>query len=116
MQKQDIKIITRIDDHDRDVNILESNLTVTKNNLTKISDDVIDHAEANKKNLKVLDEKINSKAGDITETLANEMKIHRANFTKTINRVEKQSLTYFTNLTAKVDAQSAISQGRSSIN
>ena len=105
MQKQDIKIITRIDGHDRDVNILESNLTVTKNNLTKISNDI-----------DVLDEKINSKAGDITETLANEMKIHRANFTKTINRVEKQSLTYFTNLTAKVDAQSAISQGRSSIN
>ena len=103
--------------------------------------DVIDQTEVNKKNLKVLNDKIDSETKTITETfeieienieedlqnkaedfkeqlktLTNEMNILRANFSKTINRVEKQSLTYFTNLTAKVDAQSAISQGRSSIN
>ena len=76
-------------------------------------------AEDNKKNFKVLDEKINSEAEDIMktfenkiETLANEMNILQANFSNTITRVENQSVTYFTDLIAKVDAQSAISQGR----
>ena len=102
--------------------------------------DVVDQAEVNKKNLKVLDEKINSEAENITEkleneienvednlqkqaeefkeqlkTLRNEMNMLRANFSKTINRVEKQTVSYFTGLTSRVDAQFTTSKGRSSI-
>ena len=128
MQKQDIKLIIRIDGHDRDVNILESNLTATKNNLTKISDDVIDHDEANKKNLEALDDKIDSEAENITETfeveiahvkddfktqadelrkqlktMTIEMSILRANFSEAMNRIER------------LEAQSVISKGGPSI-
>ena len=102
--------------------------------------DVIDQAAANKKNLTVLNQKIDSEAENITKTfeseidsvevhlksqaeefkellktLTNEMDILRANFTKAINRLEKQSMTYFTSLTTRVDSQSAITQGRPSI-
>ena len=102
--------------------------------------DVIDQAEVNKKNLTVLNQKIDSEAENITKTFANEfdsveedlknkaeefeeqlkiltneMNILRANFSKAINRVEKQSMTYFTGLTARVDAQSGITKGRPSI-
>ena len=102
--------------------------------------DVVDQAEVNKKNLKVLDAKINSEAENITETfeneienvedqlqkqakefkeqlkiLTNEMNILRANFSKSINRVEKQSVSYFTSLTSRVDAQFTATKGRSSI-
>ena len=102
--------------------------------------DVIDQAEVNKKSFKVLNDKIDSETGNITETfenevdnveedlqnkaeefteqlktLTNEINILRANFSKTINRVEKQSMTYFTGFTARVDAQSVISKGRPSI-
>ena len=102
--------------------------------------DVIDQAAANKKNLTVLNQKIDSEAENITKTfeseidnveedlqnkaeefteqlktLTNEINILRANFSKTINRVEKQSMTYFTGFTARVDAQSVISKGRPSI-
>ena len=102
--------------------------------------DAVDQAEVNKKNLTVLNQKIDSEAKTITKTfeseidsveehlqnkaeefeeqlktLTEEMKILRANFSNAINRIEKQSMTSFTGLTARVDAQSAISQGRSSI-
>ena len=102
--------------------------------------DVVDQAEVNKKNLKVLDEKINSEAENITETfeneignveddlqkqaeefkeqlkaLTNEMNILRANFSETITRVEKQSVSYFTGLTSRVDAQFTATKGRPSI-
>ena len=101
--------------------------------------DAVDQAEVNKKNLNVLNEKLDSEAENITETfenkignvedhfksqaaefknqlktLANEMDILRANFSKTINRVEKQSMTYFTGLSTRVDAQSVVTKGMSS--
>ena len=100
--------------------------------------DVIDQAEVNKKNLKVLNDKIDSETKTITETfeneidnveedlqnkaedfkeqlktLTNEMNILRANFSKTIGQVQKQSMTYFTGLTTRVDAQSVITKGMS---
>ena len=102
--------------------------------------DVIDQAKVNQKNLNVLNNKIQSETENITVTfeneidnveedlqnkaedfkdqlkiLTNEISILRANFSKTINRVEKQCMTYFTGLTARVDAQSVISKGRPSI-
>ena len=101
--------------------------------------DVIDQAEVNKKNLNALNEKIDSEAANITETLenkiynaeedfrsqaaefkhqlktlTNEMNILRANFSRTMNRVEKQSMTYFTGLSTRVDAQSVVTRGRPS--
>ena len=101
--------------------------------------DVIDQAEVNKKNLNVLNNKIDNEAENITETfedeienvekdlrnkaekfaeqlktLTNEINILRANFSGAINRVEKQSMTYFTGLTTRVDAQSVITKGMSS--
>ena len=101
--------------------------------------DVIEQAEVNQKNLRVLDDKIDSEAEIIIETFENEidsieknlqnnaeefkeqlntltseMNILRANFSKAINRVEKQSMTYFTGLTYRVDVQSGITKGSSS--
>ena len=101
--------------------------------------DVIDQAEVNKKNLTVLNDKIDSETKTITETfeneidnveedlqnkaedfkeqlktLTNEMDFLRANFSKAINQVQKQSMTYFTGLTTRVDAQSVIAKGMSS--
>ena len=115
VQQQQIQITTRIDGHDRDIDILESNLTVTENNLANRLKDINDQAVANQKNLEVLDDKINSETEDITETIENEIEnveedlqnhaeefkeqlntvtndidILRANFSKTINRVENR--------------------------
>ena len=100
---------------------------------------VIDQAEVNKKNLKVLDEQIHTEAKNLTDTfeneidnveqnlrnqneefkeqlksLTNEMNHLRANFTETINRLEKQSMTYFTGLSSRVDAESVIRKVRPS--
>ena len=100
---------------------------------------VVDQAEINKKNLKVLEEKINSEAENITDTfeneidnveenlrnqneefkeqlksLKNEVNHLRANFSETINRVEKQSMTYFTGLSSRVDAESVLRKVRPS--
>ena len=115
VQQHQIEITTRVDGHDRDFNILKSNLTATNNNLSKIFDDFTDQAEVNKKSWKTLDDKINSQTEDITETIENEIEnveedlqnhaeefkeqlntvtndidILRANFSKTINRVENR--------------------------
>ena len=101
--------------------------------------DVIDQAEVNKKNLKVLDQKLKSEAENITDTfeneiddveenlrnqneefkqqiksLTNEMNNLRANLTETITRVEKQSITYFTGLSSRDDAESVLRKVRSS--
>ena len=101
--------------------------------------DVIDQAEVNKKNLTVLNEKIHFEAKNLTDTfeneidnveqnlgnqneefkeqlksLTNEMKHLRANFTENINRLEKQSMTYFTGLSSRVDAESVIRKVRPS--
>ena len=101
--------------------------------------DVIDQAEVNKKNLKVLDEKIHSEAETLTVTfeteidnveanlrnqneelkeqlksLTSEMNNIRANFTETINRVEKQSMTHFTALSSQIGSQSTVTKVRPS--
>ena len=101
--------------------------------------DVIDQAEVNKKNLKVLDEKIHFEAKNLTNTfeneidnveenlrnqnkelkeqlksLTNEMNNLRANFTETINRVEKQSMTHFTSLSSQIGTQSTVTKVRPS--
>ena len=98
--------------------------------------EVIDQAEVNKNNLNVLNKKIDTEAENITETfeneidkveedlrnkaeefseqlktLTNEMNILRANFSEAINRVEKQSMTYFTGLTSRLDTQSVVTKG-----
>ena len=100
---------------------------------------VVDQAEINKKNLKVLDDKINSEAENITNTfeneienveenlrnqneefkqqlksLTNQVNHLRANFSETINSVEKQSMTYFTGLSSRVDAESVLRKVRPS--
>ena len=100
---------------------------------------VIDQAEVNKKNLKVLDEKILSEARNLTDTfenefdnveenlrnqneefkeqlksLTNQVNHLRANFTETVNRLEKQSMTYFTGLSSRVDAESVLRKVRPS--
>jgi len=92
---------------------------------------VVDQAEINKKNLKVLDDKIVSEADNITNTLENEidnveknlrnqneefkeqlksLTNHvnhlQNNFTETVNRLEKQSMIYFTGLSSRVDVES----------
>ena len=99
--------------------------------------DVIGQAEVNKKKLKVLDEKLKSEAENITETLENEIdnveenlrnqnedlkqqiksltdEVNglRENFNETINRVEKQSMTSFTGLSSRVDAESVLRKVR----
>ena len=101
--------------------------------------EVIHQAQINKKNLKVLDQKITLESENITETfenefdsveenlrnqneefkeqlksLTNEMKNLRVNFTETINRVEKQSMTNFTGLSSRVDAESSLRKVRPS--
>ena len=101
--------------------------------------DVIDQAEVNKKNLKVLDEQIHSETKNLTDTfeneidnveenlrnqneefkeqlnfLTNEMNNLRANFTKTINRVEKQSMTHFAGLSSQIGSQSTLTKVRPS--
>ena len=101
--------------------------------------DVIDQAEVNKKNLRVLDEKIHSEAKNLTDTFENEidnveenlqnrnkkfreelksltseMNNIRANFTETINRVEKQSMTHFTALSSQIGSQSTVTKARPS--
>ena len=101
--------------------------------------DVIDQAEVNKKNLKVLDEKIHSEAETLTVTfeteidnveanlrnqneelkeqlksLTSEMNNIRANFTETINRVEKQSMTHFTALSSQIGSQTTFTKARPS--
>ena len=100
---------------------------------------VVDQAEVNKKNLVVLDAKINSEAENITNTfeneidnveesirnqneefkeqlksLTNQVNHLRANFSVTINHVEKQSMTYFTGLSSRVDAESVLRKVRPS--
>ena len=100
---------------------------------------VIDQAEVNKKNLKVLDEKIISEAKNLTDTfeieienveeklrsqneefkdqlksLTNQVNHLRANFTETVNRLEKQSMTYLTGLSSRVDSESVHRKARPS--
>ena len=101
--------------------------------------DVIDQAEVNKKNLKMLDQKLHSEAENLTVTFENEignveknirnrnekfkeqlksltseMNNIRTNFTETIQRVEKQSMTHFTALSSQIGSQSTVSKGRPS--
>ena len=101
--------------------------------------DVIDQAEANKKNLTVLDEKIHSEANSLSHTfeseigniagiirsqneefkeqlksLTNETNHLRVNFTKTINRVETQLMSYFRGLSSRVDSESSQRKARPS--
>ena len=100
---------------------------------------VVDQAEVNKKNLEVLDDKINSEAENITNTFENEIENVeenlrnqnekfreqlesltievndlRSNLSETINRVDKQSMTYFTRLSSRVDAESVLRKVRPS--
>ena len=99
--------------------------------------DVIDQAEVNKKNLKVLDEKILSEAKNLTDnfeieienveenlrnqnqefkeqlkSLTIQVNHLRVNYTETVNRLEKQSMTYFTGLSSRVDAESVLRKVR----
>ena len=100
---------------------------------------VIDQAEVNKKNLKILDEKILSEAKNLTDnfeieienveenlrnqnqefkeqlkSLTIQVNHLRVNYTETVNRLEKQSMTYFTGLSSRVDAESVLRKVRSS--
>ena len=100
---------------------------------------LIDQAEVNKKNLKVLDDKIDSEADNITDTfeneienveenlrnqneefreqlksLTNQVNHLRAKFTETVNHLEKQSMTYFTGLSSRVEAESVLRKVRPS--
>ena len=100
---------------------------------------VIDQAEVNKKNLKVLDDKIDSEATNLTDkfeneienveenlrnqneefkeqlkSLTNQVNHLQNNITETVNRLEKQSMTYFTGLSSRVDAESVLRKVRPS--
>jgi len=83
--------------------------------------DVIDQAEVNKKNLTVLDEKIHSEAKNLTNTIETvignvekSIRNQTVNFTETINRAEKQSMTHFTGLSSQIGTQSTLIKVRPS--
>lgn len=83
--------------------------------------DVIDQAEMNKKNLTVLDEKIHFEAKNLTNAIETEIgNVEKSiwnqnvNFTETINRVEKQSMTHFTGLSSQIGTQSTLIKVRPS--
>ena len=88
--------------------------------------DVIGQTEVNKKNLKVLDETFENEIDNVEENLRNqnedlkqqikslkdEVNGLRENLNETINRVEKQSMTSFTDLSSRVDAESVLRKVR----
>ena len=83
--------------------------------------DVIDQAEVNKKNLKVLDQQIHSDVKNMTNTFETEIgnveksiRNQNVNLTETIHRVEKQSITHFTGLSSQIGTQSMVIKVRPS--
>ena len=73
-QKKQQEIISR------DINILRSNLTVTRKHLADVEESFRNRTEESQVQLKSLTKQLNEL---------------RANFTATINGVEKQSMTYY---------------------
>ena len=95
--------------------------SLNKKKREKMFIDVIDQAEMNKKNLTVLDEKIHSEAKNLTNAIETEIgNVEKSiwnqnvNFTETINRVEKQSMTHFTGLSSQIGTQSTLIKVRPS--
>ena len=83
--------------------------------------DVIDQAEVNKKNLKVLDQQIHSDVENVTNTFEMEIgnveksiRNQNVNLTETIHRVEKLATTYFTGLSSQIGTQSMVIKVRPS--
>ena len=83
----------------RDINILRSNLTATTTYLTDVEESFRNRTEESQVQLKSLTKHLN----DL-----------RANFTETINRVEKQSMTYYSGLSSRVDTESSLRKARPS--
>ena len=81
----------------RDINILRSNLTATTKNLADIEERFRNRTEESQEQLK---------------SLTNQLSDLRANFTETINRVEKQSMTYYSGLSSRVDSESSLRTAR----
>ena len=102
-QQQQIQITTRIDGHDRDVDILKSNLTVTRNNLSNIFDN--------------FDQKLNS-TQEKQLVLASDIRNHGHGNKKLIDNLASQ-VTKSTNdlklIEKRVDTQSVIIKGGSSL-
>ena len=83
--------------------------------------DVIDQAEVNKKNLKVLDKKMNFEAKNLTNTFEKEIEnVEESNrnqnkeFKEQLGRVEKQSIAHFTGISSQIGTQSMVIKVRSS--
>ena len=83
----------------RDINILRSNLSATTNILADVKENLRNQNEEFQEQLK---------------SLTNEVNNLRANFTGTMNHVEKRSMTHFTSLSSRVDAESVLRKVRSS--
>ena len=83
----------------RDINNLRSNLTATTNNLADVEESIRNQNEEFKEQLKSLTTEVNKL---------------RANLTETINHVGKQSMTYFSGLSSRVDTESSLIKARPS--
>lgn len=81
----------------RDINILRSNLTATTKKLADTEDRFRNRTEESQKQLK---------------SLANQLTGLRTNFTQTINRAEKQFMTYYSGLSSRVDSESSLRTAR----
>ena len=82
---------------------------------------VIDQAEVNKKNLKVLDKKMHFEAENLTNTFEKEIEnVEESNrnqnkeFKEQLGRVEKQSIAHFTGLSSQIGTQSMVIKVRPS--
>lgn len=83
----------------RDINNLRSNLTATTNNLADVEKSIRSQNEEFKEQLKSLTTEVNKL---------------RVNLTETISHVGKQSMTYFSGLSSRVDTESSLIKARPS--
>ena len=83
----------------QEINIVRSNLTATRKHLADVEESFRNRTEESQVQLKSLTKQLN----DL-----------RANFTETINRVEKQSMTYYSGLSSRVDTESSLRKARPS--
>ena len=83
----------------QDINILRSNLTATRKHLADVEESFRNRTEESQVQLKSLTKKLND---------------FRANYTETINRVEKQSMTYYSGLSSRIDTESSLRKARPS--
>ena len=83
----------------RDINILQSNLTATTKKLADVEENLRNRTQEFQEQLKSLTKQLN----DL-----------RANFTETINRVEKQSMTHYSGLSSRVDSETSLRTARPS--